>query len=44
MTFLPDDKREKEPWKVRLAEIDAPETDQPCGQESTQFAKVSKLP
>ena len=40
VTFVPDDKKEDE-WKIRLAEIDAPESDQPCGKESTQFHKVS---
>ena len=40
LSFLPDEKKE-EIWKIRLAEIDAPETDQPCGKESAQYLRVS---
>ncbi len=42
LTFMPDDKNEAH-WKIRLAEIDAPESDQPCGKESAQFVKVSNF-
>ena len=30
VTFVPDDKKAGDEWKIRLAEIDAPESDQPC--------------
>ena len=43
LTFLPDDKNKTE-MKIRLAEIDAPESDQPCGRESAKFLKVSTEP
>jgi len=42
VTFVPDDKKEDQ-WKIRLAEIDAPESDQPCGKESTMFLKDMAL-
>jgi len=42
VTFVPDDKKEDQ-WKIRLAEIDAPESDQPVGKESTQFLKDMAL-
>ena len=40
LTFMPDDQKKGDAWKIRLAEIDAPESDQPCGLESAQFLRV----
>ena len=44
LTFLPDSrKQEEEEWTIRLAEIDAPESEQPYGKESGEYLRVIQI-